>query len=137
MKNKKKILVIDDNVQLSILLDRVLSEHFDVKTFNKGLEAVAWLAGGNDVDLILTDISMEEVNGLDLLKNLKASGIFGGIPVVILSAFMNKSQKIKGLQLGAAACLSKPFDPDVLINTINYELYKEKKIETTKSNSYE
>src|SRR6478735_10189662 len=103
MKNKKKILVIDDNVQLSILLDRVLSEHFDVKTFNKGLEAVAWLAGGNDVDLILTDISMEEVNGLDLLKNLKASGIFGGIPVVILSAFMNKSQKIKGLQLGAAA----------------------------------
>jgi CheY-like chemotaxis protein len=85
-----------------------------------GLEACAWLSEGNQVDLIISDINMPHMDGIELLENFKVSGLYKTIPVIILSGVSDSHIKRKCEGLGALAYLVKPFDPGKLLREVSY-----------------
>jgi DNA-binding response OmpR family regulator len=110
---KKKILVIDDERTIRVLLENFLKE-YTVVTKNDGLEGLSWLQEGNMPDLIVADIQMPNLDGYEFVKQLRASGYFKDIPLIVLSGIESTAEKIKCLKLGANDYMVKPFNPEEL-----------------------
>ena len=108
---RKQILVIDDDKAICWLLERLLAKSYNVTTMTDGVEGMHWLSNGNIPDLIISDIDMPNLNGFDFMKNLRRSGFYRDIPVVILSGWDNNDQRVKCIDNGAYEYIIKPFDP--------------------------
>ena len=78
-----------------------------------GFEALRCLPR-EDFDLVVTDINMPDINGLELVSFIKNNEKYAGIPLVIVSTEGSERDRDKGLRLGADAYLVKPFDPEML-----------------------
>jgi len=122
----KKVLVIEDDAPLCWLLEKILSKKHEVIVMNNGLEAWCWLTEGNYPDLIISDIKMPSLDGVELLENLSSSGLFRNIPVIMLSAFEDPAKRKQSIDLGAHAYLVKPFEPQLLMDTVGSALISSK-----------
>jgi DNA-binding response OmpR family regulator len=111
----KKILIIDDKPSISKLIVQILSKTFEVYTKEDGLQAIAWLQAGNIPDLIITDLQMPNMDGMEFIGRVKESGFFRDIPVVVLSSKDSSADRIKCLKMGAEDYLIKPFNPEELL----------------------
>ncbi|MFZ4462314.1 MAG: response regulator [Bacteroidales bacterium] len=111
---KKKILVIDDELSIRLLLENYLSKIYDVVTRNDGMEALKWMEEGNMPDLIVADIQMPNLDGYEFIKNVRNSGFFKEIPMIMLSGIESSQEKVKCLKLGANDYMIKPFNPEEL-----------------------
>ncbi|MFA9388880.1 MAG: response regulator transcription factor [Prolixibacteraceae bacterium] len=111
----KKILVVDDKPSISDLIVQLLHKKYDVNTKLDGLEALSWLQEGNIPDLILTDLQMPNVDGIELIKKVKASGYFSDIPIIVLSSKDSSKDRVECLKLGAEDYIMKPFNPEELL----------------------
>ncbi len=118
----KSILVIEDHESLRKIIGRFLSRNYNVITKVDGLEGLSWLNQGNIPDLIILDMSMPRLNGLEFLSNLRSSGFFRNIPVIIVSGEENKALIEKCEQLGIGGYVSKPFNPFELNEKIHSTL---------------
>ncbi len=114
----KKVLVIEDDEPLCWLLERILGQTYEVVVLHDGMEALSWLSSGNVPDLIISDIRMPSLDGLQLLENLKQSGLYKDIPVIILSNYEDPRKRKECLDLGAADYILKPFEPQQLIKRV-------------------
>ncbi len=104
----KKILVIDDKLELRTLLKSYLAqEGFDVVTAGDGHEAL-FVARSAKPDLIVLDIMMPEMNGYEFLRAYNREA---DTPVIILTAKLDENDKVLGLELGADDYVTKPFSP--------------------------
>ncbi len=112
--NSKTILVADDDLGIRMLLENFLSAKYEVTSKENGMEALKWMQAGNIPDFIIADIIMPEVDGYDFLTNVRTSGYFKRIPVIMLSGLENSNEKIKCLRLGADDYMIKPFNPEEL-----------------------
>lgn len=117
-KTNKRILIIEDDEPLCWLLDRILRQNFDIYIFHNGLDALSWLSTNNLPDLIISDLYMPSLDGIELLENIQISGILRNIPVIILSGSEDPEKRKKCLALGASSYLIKPFEPQLLIEEI-------------------
>jgi len=115
---KKSILVIEDDNSIRFLLDLFLRKHFNVTTKKDGMDGMVWLNDGNIPDLILADIEMPRVNGYELIRNVRKSGFFRDIPIMILSGWDFTEAKMKCMQEGANEFMGKPFNPSTLLANI-------------------
>lgn len=108
------ILLVDDDIELTSLLKEVLTfEGFNITEANDG---EAGLAAVNDkIDLILLDVMMPRMNGMDMLKKLRESW---AIPVLMLTAKGEEIDRVIGLELGADDYLPKPFSDRELLARI-------------------
>ena len=113
--SSKHILIVDDDRNIRMLLQFILKRDYQVTVKENGLEALAWLAHGHQPDVIIADLEMPEVNGLDMLQQIRTSGAFRHMPVVILSAHEHPHYKEKCLAYGASAYLLKPFNPQTVM----------------------
>lgn len=111
----KKILVVDDKLSISKLIVQFLRNDYDVETKEDGLQALSWLQEGNIPDLILTDLQMPNLDGFELISNVKSSGYFKDIPIIVLSSLDSSNDRIKCLKMGAHDYLVKPFNPEELL----------------------
>ena len=111
---KKKVLVIDDERSIRLLLENYLKKDYQVVTKENGLEGLNWLQDGNMPDIIIVDIQMPTLDGIAVVKNIRASGFFKKIPIIMLTGIESSSEKIKCLKLGANDYLVKPFNPEEL-----------------------
>lgn len=109
------ILVVDDKDALSALVAQFLGTAYKVHTLDNGLKAMAWLQQGNLPDLIITDLEMPKMDGFELIAQLKGSGLFSAIPIIVLSCRENSVDRIKCLKLGADDYIIKPFNPEELM----------------------
>ncbi|HRJ30933.1 MAG TPA: response regulator [Cyclobacteriaceae bacterium] len=114
----KKVLVIEDDEPLCWLLEKILGNKYEVSIMNDGMEALSWLSSGNTADLIISDIRMPSLDGLQLLENLKQSGLYRDIPVIILSSFEDPRKRKECLDLGAVDYFIKPFEPQHLVSRV-------------------
>jgi two-component system chemotaxis response regulator CheY len=114
----KKVLVIEDDEPLCWLLEKILCSKYKVFVKHDGMEALSWLSSGNTADLILSDIRMPSLDGIQLLENLKQSGLYKDIPVVILSSFDDPEKRKECMDLGAADYIIKPFEPQHLVKRV-------------------
>ena len=119
MNKRRTILIIDDHDCIRLLLGSILSKNYEVVAKKDGLEAMAWLSSGNIPDLILLDLVMPSLNGYEFLKNLRTSGFFKSIPVLILSVNNYSSEMQRCYQLGIKDFFHKPFNPIQLREKIN------------------
>lgn len=120
----KKILVVDDKPAISRLIVQFLKNTYEVETKEDGFEAMTWLQEGNFPDLILTDLEMPNMNGMELISRVKESGYFSDIPMVVLSSKDSSSDRINCLRMGAEDYLMKPFNPEELLIRIERILSK-------------
>jgi two-component system, chemotaxis family, chemotaxis protein CheY len=117
-KNLKKILIIEDDEPLCWLLDRILTGKYEITILQNGLDALSWLSSNTLPDLIISDLTMPSLDGIELLENIHTSGILRNIPVIILSGSEDPEKRKKCLALGASSYLIKPFEPQLLIEEI-------------------
>ena len=121
---KQKILLVDDKGEFRRLLSVFLADKYEVYTAGDGLEALAALQGGIEPDVIVTDLMMPELDGKTLINQLKASGAFRHIPVLVLSGIDQSGERIQLLKAGAYDFMVKPFNPEELIIRIETSLKK-------------
>ena len=117
-----KILVIDDEPSICMLLDNFLSKTYEVTYKYDGLEALHWLEG-NLPDLIICDIQMPNMDGYIFLEMLRQRGFTKHTPVIMLSGKESSKERIKCYQLGAQDFLAKPFNPEELSELIKKNLF--------------
>lgn len=111
---KKYILVIDDEKSIRMLLENFLSKKYEVTAKADGMDALNWMQEGNLPDLIVADIKMPNIDGYDFIKNIRASGYFKDIPLIMLSSLNSSAERVKCLKLGANDYMVKPFNPEEL-----------------------
>ncbi len=112
------LLVVDDDEIVRKLLARVLIvANYDVETAAGAGEAMAALRGRRP-DLILMDVQMPDIDGIELTRRLKATPAYSGIPVVMLTGQSEKDVIVGSLDAGAADFIVKPFDRDILLKKV-------------------
>jgi two-component system, cell cycle response regulator len=103
-----RILVVDDiPANVKLLEARLTAEYFDVSTANSGAEALA-ICERAQCDIVLLDVMMPEMDGFEVCRRLKASPLTHHIPVVMVTALDQPSDRVRGLEAGADDFLTKP-----------------------------
>jgi len=111
------ILIVDDDNRILKLLKKFLSQNnYLVSTSTSTSEAINLLSNFT-YDLIILDVMMPEITGLEFATKIKASGSI--MPIVMLTALSEPEDKIKGLEAGANDYVTKPFEPRELLLRIN------------------
>ncbi|HLH11920.1 MAG TPA: PleD family two-component system response regulator [Methylovirgula sp.] len=110
-----RVLVVDDVApNLKLLEARLTAEYFDVTTATSGAEALL-ACGRDDCDVVLLDVMMPGMNGFEVCRRLKKDPATAHIPVVMVTALDQPSDRFKGLDAGADDFLTKPIDEVALI----------------------
>jgi PAS domain S-box-containing protein len=123
------LLVEDNDLQLKLITEFLRETEFKVIPAKNAFEA--WQAANQEMpDLILLDIMMPGMSGIELCKKFKASKKLSEIPVIFLTALGNKNDIIVGLKSGAADYIAKPFDQQELLARINVHLELKKSKDT-------
>jgi CheY-like chemotaxis protein len=114
----REIMIVEDEEDLISILGTVLNdEGYNVSKASSAEEALL-LCESARPDLILSDIKMGKMDGFDLLEALKQNDGFKRIPFVFLTSLDEAQSRKKGLQLGAVAYITKPFDIDDLLELV-------------------
>ncbi|WP_352421453.1 two-component regulator propeller domain-containing protein [Proteiniphilum sp.] len=124
------ILLVDDDVELLQFEEKFLSSHYHIKTAENGIKALEILREEN-VNLIVSDIMMPGMDGLELTKRVKLDIEFSHIPVILLTAKVNVESKVQGFETGADAYIDKPFSLEVLMAQIANLLQNREKLRET------
>ena len=113
-----RILVVDDNIaNIKLLESRLRAEYFEVLTANSGYEALE-ICEREQADVVLLDVMMPGMDGFEVCRRLKASPRTQIIPVVMVTALDQPSDRIRGLEAGADDFLSKPVNDIALITRV-------------------
>jgi len=108
---KIKIVIIEDDAYMQLILSEFLNNVYEIETFNDVLDAINYLQNGNMPDLIISDLNTPRISGLELITQLKASSFFKSIPIIIISGDDSSDKRIKCLNTGADDYIVKPFNP--------------------------
>ncbi|WP_369048486.1 two-component regulator propeller domain-containing protein [Tenacibaculum sp. UWU-22] len=111
---KKAILIVEDNYELQNFLNDLLKDQYHVSIAENGKEGYEY-AKNNVPDLILSDIMMPEMDGVEMSKKLQNNPITKHIPIILLTAKNSTRSKIEGLESGAVEYIKKPFNIDELL----------------------
>ena len=115
---KKMILLVDDEVTVLKLLEFILKKDYELVIHNNGLEAISWMDEGHMPDIIISDLEMPYVNGLDFVRSLKTSGYYRDIPIILLSAAYSLEDLAEKLPYNFNLLMQKPFNPNKLKESI-------------------
>ncbi|MGC4021761.1 MAG: two-component regulator propeller domain-containing protein [Cyclobacteriaceae bacterium] len=112
-KDAYSLLVVDDNAQITSLLENILSNKYIIHKAHHAKRALAILEEER-IDLVISDILMPDIDGLTLCKTIKENIQTSHIPVILLTAKVEIENRIQGLQVGADSYIPKPFHPEHL-----------------------
>ncbi|MBM4140250.1 MAG: response regulator [Nitrospira sp.] len=119
----KSILLVEDSATTRALIRAVIDEMGDFNTVeaSSGFEALKLLPT-QEFDLVITDINMPDINGLELMNFLKNNQRYSHIPLIIVTTERSEEDRKRGMALGATAYITKPFKADELQEVIKKEL---------------
>lgn len=119
-QSSKSVLVIDDSITVRQALAMTLADAgFQVVQAYDGLDAIAQLQQHPEIQLITCDVEMPRLNGFEFLMRYRQDTQSSQAPVIILTSRSNEKHQQLARQLGAAAYLTKPFDPDQLVQLVH------------------
>lgn len=111
----KHILIVDDSVSIRQMAEVTLkSAHYQVTAAKDGQEAYE-MCQKNRYDFVLTDQNMPRMDGITLIKSLRALANYSATPIVVLTTEAGDDMKAKGRAAGATGWMVKPFDPAKLL----------------------
>lgn len=116
----KTVLVVDDEETLRTLAAKLIAKRgYNVLTAASGADALAIIGGNTPIDLLVLDVVMPGLSGLETLEQLRARG-YKDLPVVLLTAQSKDEHILGGYQQGADCYITKPLQPAQLLNVIDY-----------------
>ncbi|AXX84876.1 MULTISPECIES: response regulator [Aliarcobacter] len=120
-----KLLIVDDSTMLRDMLNYALNEggYTDVVEAIDGVDGLA-KAKSATFDLIITDINMPNMDGIDLVSELRKIPQYSKTPILVLTTERSDEMKAKGKVAGATGWIVKPFVPDQLLKAVNIVLSK-------------
>ncbi len=120
--NSRKILVVDDDVEMAQIMKETLEhQSFEVIMAHDGIQAVE-KSRQNKVDLIVLDVRMPFFSGFWFCDAFKQREETRNIPIIMISGVMDEENIQKAHDLGASACLRKPFKPSELLQAVEKNL---------------
>ena len=123
----QRIMLIDNEAGLCRMMEAVLKDQgYQVKSFTRPVQAVAEFSAG-DYDLIISDIKMPEMDGLEVLQHVRNRD--PEVPVIMITAYATVEMSIQALRRGAYDMLTKPFEPDELIYRVKNALQHHELVE--------
>ena len=112
-KSGYSLLLVEDNEELLALMVKLLGREYPVYTAHNGKEAIQAIES-NDIDLIVSDVMMPEMNGVELCRYVKGNFDICHIPIILLTAKNKEEDRIEAYESGADGFLSKPFNLSLL-----------------------
>jgi putative two-component system response regulator len=119
---RARVLIVDDDPGNLGALGRLLHKHYQVLIAPSGERALQIAAGSPPPELILLDVLMPGLDGYAVLERLRGNPASRDIPVIFLSGLDSAEERNKGLALGAADFLAKPYQPDILLERVRLQL---------------
>jgi two-component system chemotaxis response regulator CheY len=113
----RKVLIVDDSKLLHRMFEMMLRQYPLVHAYD-GREGLVRLAENADIDLVLLDVNMPHMNGIEVLSAMKADPRFASIPVVLITTEGSEEQTDRGLALGASEYVKKPFRNEELLAVV-------------------
>ncbi len=114
-----RVLTVDDSPTILAMLRHVLNQAgFEVvqaEDGQKGLDAME----GEEFDVVITDINMPVMDGIEFIRNVRASGENKSLPILILTTETSPEKRSQGREAGGTGWIVKPFDPEKLISVIH------------------
>ncbi len=121
----KKVLLVDDDVRNIFALTVALERHkMAVRSAENGRVALEELGKNPDVDIVLMDIMMPEMDGLDTMRQIRQMKQFESLPIIALTAKAMQGDREKCIKAGASDYVSKPVDTDQLLSLLRVWLYR-------------
>ena len=114
----RKVLVVDDS-KLMHKMYEVMLRQYPLVYASDGRQALDRLREHADIDLVLLDINMPNMNGLEFLAELRADGARAGLQVIIISTEGREEDTARGIEAGASAYIKKPFHSEEILDVIN------------------
>ena len=137
MRNPPQILIADDNTSNVDILKMLLEAHgYEILTAEDGEQALA-SARSRQPDLILLDIMMPKMNGIEVCKRLKGDEAVAFIPIILITAKTDPTDIVAGLEAGAEEYLTKPVDQTALVARVKSMLRVKELHDTTQSQAAE
>jgi DNA-binding NtrC family response regulator len=122
--DKRKILVCDDEAEmLNYIRKMLLSKGFAVETFASGKALLDYLEDGGEADLLLQDVRMPDMDGLEVLARVKK--LLPGLPVIIMTAFGSIDAAVESIKIGAYDYVTKPFPREKILGVLHNALERE------------
>jgi CheY-like chemotaxis protein len=115
---KKQILAVDDSKAIRFLLQTVLGKDYQVVTVPDGYSAMYYLSHRAQPDLIIADPQLPDMDNWELIQQLSTSGMYGDIPVLVLSGLSEKETEVKCNEYGVLKYFLKPFNPVEMMDSI-------------------
>ena len=111
-----KLLVVDDSSTMRRIIKNTLQRlgHKDILEGGDGVEGWNVLNSNSDIDMLITDWNMPEMNGLELVKKVRADSRFTDLPIIMVTTEGGKAEVITALKAGVNNYIVKPFTPQVL-----------------------
>jgi CheY-like chemotaxis protein len=125
---KKQILAIDDSKAIRFLLQTVLGRDYNVITVPDGCSAMYYLSHRQMPDLIIADPQLPDMDNWELIQQLSSRGMYGDIPLVVLSGLDQEETETKCMEYGIVKYFLKPFNPIHLMNAIS-EMVKSRQLD--------
>lgn len=123
MADKKRILVVDDELDMLMVIKlRLEASGYEVITATDGLEGLN-IARKTKPDLIVLDVMLPKMNGYKVSRFLKFDEEYKHIPIVMLTALAGEEDRSTGIETGANAYISKPFETQELLDTVRRFLH--------------
>jgi two-component system, chemotaxis family, chemotaxis protein CheY len=114
-----RVLTVDDSRTILAMLHHTLSNAgFEVIQAENGQVGLDLLAS-QDVDVVITDINMPVMDGIEFIKQVRATGKHQSLPILILTTETSQDKRDQGRAAGGTGWIVKPFDPEKLISVIN------------------
>ncbi|WP_137172796.1 response regulator [Massilia sp. HP4] len=114
----KTVMIVDDSISIRQVVGLTLrGAGYDVVEGSNGKDALAKL-GRQKVNLIVSDVNMPEMNGIEFVKAVKAQPEYRFLPIIMLTTESGDEKKREGQAAGARAWVVKPFKPEVLLNAV-------------------
>jgi len=107
-KDAYRVLIVEDNLELLMLMQHLLKTSYRIFVAKNGAEALD-IVHKHNIDLIVSDVMMPEMDGLELTKAIKSDPDFNHLPIILLTAKTQEEDQQEGLRLGADEFLTKPF----------------------------
>ena len=126
LNKRKVVLIVEDEKEIQALLNEMLKEEYKILTASNGVEALE-IVQSSIPDIIISDVMMPEMDGLELCRKIKKNIDTCHIPLILLTAKSSVIHRIEGLESGANSYIPKPFYPEHLIVRIQ-KLLEEKEL---------
>ena len=119
-KKVSKVLIVDDEEGIRESLKLILSDHYDLAVTDSGEQALRLVEGDQTIGLVLMDIKMPKVNGLDVLKVMKAKR--PDLNVIMVTGYKTVETASQAAHLGAVGYIVKPFKSNEILDTVKRNL---------------